>query len=74
MVFLEEKEISKMNFKRLKEYRTSVIAHISKYYESTGTECLDLKPVDHDSQEYKDAKALLKTVNKYYDVLKLQYM
>ena len=66
MKIIEEAVLSKMNLQRLKAHRTSVLAHISKnFYENDEDDIR--RPVNHDTQEFKDAIEYRNKVNKYYD-------
>ncbi len=68
MKIIEDAVLSKMNLQRLKAHRTSVLAHINKeFYDYTKDDDKIRFPVNHDTQEFKDAIAYRNKVNKYYD-------
>lgn len=69
MKILEDKVLQKMNFQRLKQHRTSVLAHINSTFCETCTFCdpPHVVVIDPESQNYKDAIEYRNKVNKYYD-------
>ncbi|AQW88948.1 hypothetical protein pEaSNUABM50_00427 [Erwinia phage pEa_SNUABM_50] len=68
MKIIEDAVLAKMNLKRLKSHRTSVLASINKeFFDYTKDDDQIRFPVNHDTKEYADAIAYRNKVNKYYD-------
>ena len=67
MVFLDEKQISKMNFTRLKMYRQSIYQERGKYMDSDGNYQPNINDGDGtDRDNWNRANATLAVVNKYF--------